>query len=139
MSLPTGTTGQGTTVTLTTGGSVACVRSITLPTWSMESIDASCLSDVGFSKKIAGDLTDAGTVQVTSVLPLGSGMTAPSGDQDTITITLPGSGTDGAGGAALTGTGFISEVTGPNVEIGGLLEQTITFTFDGMTGPTFSA
>ena len=139
MSLPTGTTGQGTTVTLTTGGEVACVRSITLPTWSMDAIDASCISDTGFAKKIAGDLTDAGTVQITSVLPLGAGMAAPDGEQDTITITLPGTGTDGAGGASLTGTGFVSEVTGPNVEIGGLLEQTITFTFDGMTGPTFGA
>ncbi len=139
MSLPIGTTGQGTTVTLTAGGSVACVRSITLPTWSMDSIDASCLSDIGFAKKIAGDLTDAGTVQVTSVMPLGSGMASPTGDQDTITITLPGAGQDGAGGASLTGTGFVSEVTGPNIEIGGLLEQTITFTFDGMVGPTFGA
>ena len=136
MTLPTGTTGQGTTVTLTTAGAVACVRSITLPTWSMESIDASCLSDTGYGKKIAGDLVDAGTVQITAVLEVGSGLESPTGDQDTITIQLP---TDGeTAGAALTGTGFISEVTGPSIEIGSLLEKTITFTFDGMTGPTFS-
>ena len=131
-----GTTGQGTTVALTNDGTVACVRSLTLPTWSMDSIDASCLVDTGFTKKIAADLTDAGTVQVTAVFPLDGTPYAPDGDQDTITITFP---TAGASGGVLTGTGFISEVTLPSVEVGGLLEQTFTFTFDGATGPSWTA
>ena len=131
-----GFTGQGTTVALTTGGSVSCVRSLTLPTWSMESIDASCLSDTGFMKKIAADLVDAGTVQVTAVFEPTDEPYTPDGVQDTITITLP---TAGATGGILTGTGFISEATLPSVEIGGLLEQTFTFTFDGETGPTYTA
>ena len=133
-----GTTGQGTTVSMTGGGSTACVRSVTLPTWSMESIDASCLSDEGFMKKIAADLCDAGSVQVTSVFPVDGSASEPSGDEDTITITLPAVSSTGTGGI-LTGTGFISEVTLPSIEIGGLLEQTITFTFDGVTGPAFTA
>ena len=131
-----GFTGQGTTVALTTGGSVACVRSLTLPTWSMDSIDASCLSDTGFMKKIAADLVDAGTVQVTAVFEPTDEPFTPTGDSDTITITLPSAG---ATGGILTGTGFISECTLPSVEIGGLLEQTFTFTFDGETGPTYTA
>ena len=131
-----GLTGQGTTVALTTGGSVACVRSITLPTWSMEAIDASCLSDTGFMKKIAADLTDGGTVQVTAVFEATDSPFAPDGEQDTITVTLPSAG---ATGGVLSGTGFISECTLPSVEIGGLLEQSFTFTFDGETGPTYTA
>ncbi len=131
-----GFTGQGTTVALTTGGSVACVRSLTLPTWSMDSIDASCLSDTGYMKKIAADLVDAGTVQVTAVFEPTDTPFTPDGVSDTITITLPSAG---ATGGILTGTGFISECTLPSVEIGGLLEQSFTFTFDGETGPTFTA
>jgi len=131
-----GFTGQGTTVAFTTAGSVSCVRSITLPTWSMDSIDASCISDTGFMKKIAADLVDAGTVQLTVVFEPTDDVYTPTGDQDTITITLP---TAGSTGGILSGTGFISECTLPSVEIGGLLEQTITFTFDGETGPTFDA
>ena len=131
-----GFTGQGTTVALTTGGSVACVRSLTLPTWSMDSIDASCLSDTGYMKKIAADLVDAGTVQVTAVFEPTDSPFTPDGVSDTITITLPSAG---ATGGILTGTGFISECTLPSVEIGGLLEQTFTFTFDGETGPTYTA
>lgn len=129
-----GTTGQGTTVSLS-GGS-ACVRSLTLPTWSMDSIDASCLSDTGYMKKIAADLVDAGTVQVTSVFGLEGTPVVPDGTEETITITLPSAGTTGG---ILTGSGFISECTLPSIEIGGLLEQTITFTFDGVTGPTWTA
>lgn len=132
-----GTTGQGTTVALTNDGTVACVRSLTLPTWSMDSIDASCLADTGFTKKIAADLTDAGTVQVTAVFPLDGSPYAPDGDQDTITITFPAPAGHSAG--SLSGSGFISEVTLPSVEVGGLLEQTFTFTFDGATGPTWTA
>lgn len=130
-----GFTGQGTTVALTTGGNVSCVRSLTLPTWSMDAIDSSCLSTVGFMKKIAADLVDAGTVQVTTVFAPTDSPVTPDGTLDTITITLP---TAGVTGGILTGTGFITESTLPSVEIGGLLEQTFTFTFDGETGPTFT-
>ena len=46
---------QGTTVTLTTGGAVGCVRSVSLPEFSLEAIDASCLEDAagGFMKKLS--------------------------------------------------------------------------------------
>ena len=139
-----GTTGQGTTVALTAGGSVACVRSVTLPTFSMESIDASCLSDTGFMKKIAADLVDAGSVQVTAVFGTSGSAIIPDAEQDTITIVLPappidtGAGQTTSTGGTLTGTGFITEATLPSIEIGGLLEQTITFVYDGMTGPLYT-
>lgn len=131
-----GLTGQGTTVALTAGGSVACIRSLTLPTWSMDAIDASCLSDTGFMKKIAADLVDGGNVQCTVVFEAVDEPFTPDGSQDTITITLP---TAGATSGILTGTGFVSEATLPSMEIGGLLEQSFTFTFDGETGPAYTA
>jgi len=102
----------------------------------MDSIDASCLSDTGFMKKIAADLVDAGSVQVTAVFGLEDEPFTVDGVTDTITITLPSAGTTGG---ILTGTGWVSEVTLPSVEIGSLLEQTFTFTFDGETGPTYTA
>ena len=131
-----GLTGQGTTVALTAGGSVACIRSLTLPTWSMDAIDASCLSDTGFMKKIAADLVDGGNGQSTVVFEAVDDPFTPDGSQDTITITLP---TAGATSGILTGTGFVSEATLPSMEIGGLLEQSFTFTFDGETGPAYTA
>lgn len=134
-----GSTGQGTTVAFTNAGSVSCVRSITLPEWSMESIDASCLDSTGFSKKIAGDLVDAGQVELTVVFELDDSPYTPDGAQDTITVTLPPA--PGAGGTSgeLSGTGFIQSATLPSIEINGLLEQNVTFVFDGETGPTWTA
>jgi hypothetical protein len=131
-----GSTGQGTTVAFTTAGAISCVRSITLPEWSMETIDAACLNDVGFAKKIAGDLVDAGTVELTVVFELTDAPYTPDGVQDTITVTFPSAG---ATGGVLTGTGYITSCTLPSVEINGLLEQTIVFTFDAETGPTWTA
>ena len=89
-----------------------------------------------FSKKIVGDLVDAGTVQITCVMELDDSPFTPDGVNDTITITFP---TAGSTSGTLSGTGFISECTLPSIEIGGLLEQTITFVFDGETGPDYTA
>ena len=133
-----GSTGQGTSVAFTTAGAVACLRSLTLPEWSMEEIESSCLSDTGFGKKIVGDLVDAGNVSMTMVFGLDDSPVTPTGVPDTITVTFPVP-PGGTTGATLSGTGYVSSCTLPEVTIGGLLEQTIVFTFDGVTGPAWTA
>lgn len=134
-----GTTGQGSTVALTTGGSVTNVRSLQLPDWVMEAIDASCITDSGFAQKVAGDLVDGGEVVVTVLFERTSSLYAPSSTEDTLTITfpLPTGGTPVA--ATLVGTGFVSKCSLPKMDVNGLLEQTFTFVFNGATGPTFTA
>jgi len=133
---------QGTTVTLTTGGAVGCVRSVSLPEFSLEAIDASCLEDSvgGFMKKLSGGLIDAGEVQVTYV-SVGA-PDVPDGAQDTLTIVVPaaaGASSNGTqAGYTITGTGFISSASGGSLEINGLMENSFTFVFDGDTGPTIS-
>ena len=124
----TGQTGQGSTVAI--ASAVGCVRSVTLPTFSMDSIDASCLSDTGFMKKISADLSDAGEVQI--VAAYGGASQELTGTQETITITF-------GDGGSLSGTGFISAVDHGSLETGGLMETTTTFTFDGDTGPAYAA
>ena len=126
-----GQTGQGTTVAFTTAGAIGCVRSISLPEFSMEVIDAACLGDTGFAKKIAGDLVDAGEVQITAVFEENGDIYVPDGVVDTITITLPD-------GGVFSATGYITSNQLPNAEINTLMEQSITFTPDGVTGPTFT-
>ena len=133
---------QGTTVTLTTGGAVGCVRSVSLPEFSLEAIDASCLEDAvgGFMKKLSGGLIDAGEVQVTYV-SVGA-PDVPDGSQDTLTIVVPAvvaaSSNGTQAGYTITGTGFISSASGGSLEINGLMENSLTFVFDGDTGPTIS-
>lgn len=135
---------QGTTVTLTIGGAVECVRSVSLPEFSLEAIDASCLEDAvgGFMKKLSGGLIDAGEVQVTYV-SVGAPK-VPDGSQDTLTIVVPAvtAGITPSNGTMTTytisGTGFISSASGGSLEINGLMENSFTFVFDGNTGPTIS-
>ena len=143
-----GATSQGTTVAFTTIGTIACVRSISLPEFSLEAIEASCLSSSGannppgtgvvaeFTKKLPGQLVDAGEISITMVFALNDEPEIPNGLIDTITVTLPSAGSTGG---ILTGTGFVSSCQMPSLEPNGLLEQTITFVFDGGTGPTYTA
>jgi hypothetical protein len=131
-----GSTGQGTTVAFTTAGAVTCARSITLPEWSMEVLDTSCITSTGYTNKIVGDLVDGGEVALSILFELDDAPLTPDGVQDTITITLPTAGTTSG---ILTGTGYISSCTLPSVEINGILEQQVTFVFDGETGPTYTA
>lgn len=145
-----GATGQNTTVAFSTIGAIACVRSISLPEFSLETIDANCLNGgnaapdpnstgnvvAEFTKKIPGQLVDTGEVQITMVFALDDDPHIPNGLVDTITITLPDAGTTSG---VLSGTGFVSSCQMPSVEINGLLEQTITFVFNGDTGPSYTA
>jgi hypothetical protein len=143
-----GATSQGTTVAFTTIGTIACVRSISLPEFSLEAIEASCLSSSGannppgtgvvaeFTKKLPGQLVDAGEISITMVFALNDEPEIPNGLIDTVTVTLPSAGSSGG---ILTGTGFVSSCQMPSLEPNGLLEQTITFVFDGGTGPTYTA
>jgi hypothetical protein len=81
-------------------------------------------------KKISADLSDAGEVQI--VAAYGGASQELTGEQETITITF-------GDGGSLSGTGFISAVDHGSLETGGLMETTTTFTFDGDTGPAYSA
>lgn len=112
-----GATSQGTTVAFTTIGTIACVRSISLPEFSLEAIEASCLSSSGannppgtgvvaeFTKKLPGQLVDAGEISITMVFALDDEPEIPNGLIDTVTVTLPSAGSTGG---ILTGTGFVS-------------------------------
>ena len=133
-----GDTGQGATVTFETSGVTGCVRSIALPEWVMESVDATCLADTGFSKKIPGDLTDAGEAQIVTVFAADEAPPTP-GTVETLTVTFPIGDPTNTVAATLAGTGFISTTGLPNMATNELMELNITFTYDGDTGPAFTA
>ncbi len=123
-------TGQGVTVTLT--GVTACVKSITLPTMSQDTIEIPCLTDAlgSIKKKMPSGLVDAGEVQITCLFD-GSAV-IPQFEQETLTITFNG-------GGSLSGSGYISSVDHGSAETGSVMEMTITFVFDGETGPAASS
>ena len=131
-----GMTGQGATVTLSVTGDLGCVKAIQLPEWTQSKIDASCLNTTGYKKYIPGDLSEPGEVTFTVVYeglcPL-PGLAVDSGSKvaETLTITIPDPEANSGTLATLEGTGFISSVSQPNMEVDGLLELSVTFCFDG--------
>lgn len=139
-----GMTGQGATVNLSSTGAIGCIRSINLPEWTQEKIDASCLNTTGFKRFIAGDLTDPGQVEMTAVFDPVNGLPDPSsggmGQHETITITFPIGDPANATNATLVGSGFLMSVSQPSMEVDSLLEISFTFCFDGDedSPPTFT-
>lgn len=143
-----GMTGQGTTAVLTAGAIVGCVRSLTLPEITMDKIDASCLATVGFMKYIPGDLSDPGECQMEIIFdPTFDFFDNPAdaqdvdgvvGNVDTLTITFPIGHAGNTTNATLTGTGFITNYSLPDLSNGTLAVVNVTFAYDGDTGPAFS-
>ena len=132
-----GATGSGATVSFATASVSGCIRSIALNEITMEMVDVTCLSETDFMTKIAAIVKDPGEVQLTAVFdgtcPL------PSEVQDTITVTIPaGDGSGTYSTVVISGTGCVTSVGYPTSEIGSAQEISVTFTFDGDTGPTYT-
>ena len=132
-----GDTGQGATLVLATTGTVGCVRSAQLPDWAMEKVDASCLETTEFMRYIPSDLTDPGDIVMEVVFDATIAIPTPGTVED-ITVTFPIGDPTNTVPATLTGSGFISNTGMPNMAIGELMMLTITFSFDGDTGPAYS-
>jgi hypothetical protein len=132
-----GDTGQGATLVFETSSALGRIRSMQLPDWVMEAIEATGLEDTGFGKKIPGDLTDAGEASITAVFDATEAIATP-GTVETLTVTFPIGTAGNTTAATMAGTGFISTVGLPNMITGELMELTYTFTYDGDTGPAFT-
>ena len=139
-------TGQGTTAVLTNNAITGCVRSIGLPDLSIDKIDASCLDSTGFMRYISSDLTDPGEVQLEIIFDptfdfgadLGTGA-GILGTTDTVTITFVKQNDGSAAAASFTGTGFVTNYSLPDLSTGELAVVSVTFAFDGDTGPAWTA
>ena len=132
-----GDTGQGATLTLATTGAVGCVRTMQLPEWAMEKVDASCLETTGFMRYVPGDLTDPGEIVATVVFD--ASVAIPEGGVvGAVTGQFPIGDPAHTVNATLAGTGFISTRSLPNMATNELMEMTLTIPFDGDTGPDFT-
>ena len=132
-----GDTGQGATLSLPTTGAIGCVRTLQLPSFSMQKIDASCLDTTGFMRYIPGDLTDPGELVVTAVFDATNTLPV-NGVIETAVVTLPIGTSGNTTAATLTGSGFVYVHVLPSLSINNLMELQLTFAFDGDTGPTWS-
>ena len=134
-------TGHGATAAFSssTGYDNYLFTTIGLGGSTIPTIDTTHLGTTGFRTYIPGDLKD------TNEISFGfrfdpedqSAATLPVGTVQTLTITWPNSG-GLATEATLTGTGFVTDYQFPELTTDTVQDGTMTFKFDGTTGPTFS-
>lgn len=126
------TTGNGATVSF--GGALANLVSISSAEMEREALDASDLSTTDYMKKVPAALVDAGEVEVE--MYFSGSITDITGDAATLTITFPAIGSGSA--TSLTGTAFCSSIGYPEAVNDDIMMTTATFTWDGDTAPSFS-
>lgn len=121
-------TGNGATISV--GGQILKVRSISGITQSVDPVETTHLATTGFKTMMAGDLKDPGSFTV-EVFWQGN-ENEPSVQTDAAqTITLVFPAVYGGSTTSLTGTGFITSQTFPEVQNGEVMVSQITVQFDG--------
>lgn len=131
-----GDTGQGATLSFSTTTITFVIKKLTLPEWMKERVEALHLGLTDFTNYIPGDLADPGELQAEVVFETGDD--APAiGVVETGTVTFPLRAGEGTA-ANLAGTGFIRGFSLPGLETNTLQLATLTFAFNGDTGPAFT-
>ena len=120
-------TGNGTTVSGL--GQTTFVKKVSGIADKLGNFDISTLATTGYKEIKKTDLADVVTANV-ECYHLGSAIAL--GTAGTFTITWPGAGT-------FIGTGFISDIKYPDSENGAAMMMGYTITFDGLTGPAYTA
>jgi hypothetical protein len=135
-------TGHGASITFATTAWSGKIQGI--PTnldISVPRVDKSYLATSGEREYMAGDLKDLGEIEIDVVFEGVTGLpaVATGGSSETITMTYPLPGGGAAVAANVAGTGFITGVTYPPLQTNTLQVGKIRFTYDGATGPTYTA
>ena len=138
-----GMTGQGTQASFSGAGLSGCVRSLTMPDWTMEKIDATCLGSVDFKAYIPSDLTDPGEISATLIFdPADVPDVTAMGIEGTLTITFPIGEPANDTASTFTTSGFISSLSLGEIGADNLIEVSVTYCCTAETGvsvPTFTA
>ena len=130
-------TGHGATITFSSTGGTWLCRQISGPEVALPVVDSTYLGTSTERSKLPGDLDDWGPVTL-EILYQGTQGLPARGTVQTITITHP-IATGNTVPANLAGTGFINKVVYPTFQTNELQIGTIEFTYDGTTGPTYTA
>lgn len=132
-------TGNGATLTLSSTGSVGSVRSLNLGEHTLPAIDSSHLGTTNYISSIPGDLVDPGEVQIEVIFAQGTDI-PDLGTVEDITVTFPIVTSGNSSNATYTGSGFLTNMSLPEIVNNELMMLSLTFKLDGVgTEPTFSA
>lgn len=127
-----GDTGQGGTATFGTSALAFAWDNIAPSAQTRAMLDVNKLSTTAMMERVASDLTDPGTITFDYIFVETSSAPTVGGAAESVTITYPA-------GATLIGTGVITSWTPPTMQIGNIMKGQIVVSFDGDTGPAFTA
>ena len=83
-------TGAGATITFSGTTFAAKIRSIQLPTWSIEDLEKSTLDTTAYKEFVPSDLVEPGEVSVTCLMPTSIDLPVVAATvTETCTITFP--------------------------------------------------
>lgn len=131
-------TGNGATLTFSTTSIVFDIVDIDLGTLSVEKLETSLLSDTGFKKYIFADLQEPPEVTFTVRFKATADLPTLGGAAETATVTFSKDVAASAAAANWAGTGAFINIDLPTLANNTVSDGTITFAFDGTTGPTFT-
>lgn len=138
-----GDTGQGALFTMVGLSLQSRVKSIQLPEFTQEKIDATSLNSSGFMEYIAGDVVDPGEMTLELIFDPQDDVNALSlmggcGEEAEVEFPRSPCRTGATTSATLMGTAFITNIAMPNLAVNELMMVTLTIAFDGGTGPTYT-
>ena len=127
-------TGLGAVLTIT-GLTAGRITEITFDGQSRDGVSVATLADTGFEPSLPGDLASPGGGSATILFdPTDAANPTISAAVESIVVTWPSQSTS----ASLTGTGWVSGWNYPNLGIGSAQEASVSWTYDGVTGPTWA-
>jgi hypothetical protein len=133
-------TGNGVVLALGTSNWTLDVVSIAVGGQTLEMLDDSDLSTTGYTEKLAADLVDAGSFSAVCRFNQSdaNGFISPVTTAETATITF-GLLSGEMVAANLSGTGNVTGGGDINIANNEIMNVTLTFTWDGRTGPSLTA
>ena len=132
-------TGHGASITFgTTGGTWKITEVSPNLKFTLPVVDTTYLATTTNRTKMPGDLSDHGPITLKFLFQGTQGIPA-RGVVETITLTSPIPGGSASTAQNIAGTGFIMECEHPPLQTNTLQVGTISFQYDGVTGPTYTA
>lgn len=132
-------TGHGAAITFGTSSYAFNWTAINIGDKTREAVDITHLGTSTNMRKMVGDLQDAGSVTVEFQFDtLATNAPANSSAAETVTITFPLAASGQSVAATYAGTGMITNVKFPDLQTGTVQTGSMTVTWDGGTGPTWT-
>lgn len=132
-------TGQSATIAFGTSAFTAVYQQMGEIEQTRDALEDTDLSVTGEKTYVPSDVFEPGTLTCTLYFDPTDGLPGPGSAAETITLTYPKSESGTVSAANLAGSGFITSVKYPSLQLGEINMAEFTIQFDGKTGPTFTA